>query len=181
MAQARYRSKLEVLRDLLAATRHASRKTRIIGLANLNPATFQKYIGFARAQGLVEETDGNYRLTDRAERALGVLQELMAKSNELDSAVQLLERSTYLGPIAGWNDGDALRQISRMAWGEVQVGEKSGRASLNRARGSASATDLTLGRGIPTLLGLPSLSIAGRRRGSVRSNRPPRPGTDKPE
>lgn len=171
MAQPRYRSKLEVFRDLLAATRRASRKTRIIGLANLNPQTFQKYIEFARGRGLVVENDGRYTLTDRADRALAVLQELMAKSNELDSAVQQLERSTCLGRIAGWSEGEVLRQISRMTWGEMHDEGRSVHASFARSAGVAPAPVGKLVVGNPRLEVLPSLPALGRRRRTPRVKR----------
>ena len=113
---ARYRSKLELFQEMLEATRHASRKTRIIGLANLNPRTFQKYMDFASSHGLTVEKNGTYRLTDRADRALAVLRQVAVKSTELDATILQLKRGTWLGRIDGWTEGDALRQISRIAW-----------------------------------------------------------------
>jgi predicted transcriptional regulator len=140
MTGGRYRSKLEVFRDLLVAARHASKKTRIIGLANLNPSTFKKHMATARAGGLVTVTDGEYRLTVKADRVLAALQQLMAKSTELDLTLQFLEQSGL--PSAGhpWKEGTVLRQVSRVAWGDGASSSHPSPASLSRSGGFAPST-----------------------------------------
>lgn len=135
----RYRSKLEVFRDLLVATRHASRKTRIIGLANLNRSTFQKHMAIARAGGLVTLAESEYRLTEKADRVLAALQELMAKSNELDLTIQFLERSGLPPATKRWTEGAVLRQLSRVAWSEADVSSRSTGLAFARS-GGISAT-----------------------------------------
>lgn len=120
MPRQRYRSKLEVFRDVLVATRHSSKKTRIMGLANLNHSGFQKHMEFARDQGLIVVNHGDYCLTDRADRVLAALQELMAKSNELDRAIQSLERSAVPRSATRWSEGAVLRNVSRIAWNDVE-------------------------------------------------------------
>jgi predicted transcriptional regulator len=141
LPRARYRSKLEVFRDLLVATRHAPKKTRIIGLANLNPSTFQKHMAIARSGGLVTVTNGEYNLTEKADRVLAALQELMAKSNELDITIQFLERNGLPPATNRWTDGAVLRQVSRAAWSEAESLSHSPGSALARSGGiGASAS-----------------------------------------
>lgn len=172
MARARYRSKLEVFRDLLVATRHASKKTRIIGLANLNPSTFQRHMAIARAQGLVTVAAGGFQLTQKADQVLAALQELMAKSNELDNTIQFLERSGL--PPAGtrWSDGTVLRQVSRLAWGETGGPSPSTGSAFARSGGVATKSPGEYGPsgGIEELLS----TIATRRGHSARLATPHR-------
>jgi predicted transcriptional regulator len=130
-----YRSKLEVFRDVLVATRQASRKTRIIGLANLNPTSFQRHMALARAHGFVLVDDGDYRLTDKADRFLAALDEVMAKSLQLDEAVRSLEQSALAASPDQRRDGVVLRYISRLAWSEVQRPGNGSMPSFSRAGG----------------------------------------------
>ena len=51
-----YRSKVEILRDFLVAIQESGKKTRIIGLANLNPSSFRPYLRFCLAHEPVSYT-----------------------------------------------------------------------------------------------------------------------------
>ncbi len=172
MARQRYRSKLEVLRDLLVATRHASKKTRIMGLGNFNPATFRKHMGFAVDQGLVVANNGDYRLTNRADQVLAALQELMAKSTELDITIQFLERSGLPPGAKQWSEGAVLRQVSRLAWSEgTRVGSGTPSSFARSGAISSAPTGLPKTNGAdsdpPSILNLsdpPSMAVARRGR-----------------
>jgi len=111
----RYRTKVEVLRDFLVATREESRKTRIIGTANLNPASFQKYLASCIRLNLVQETTHGYELTARAEVVLDRIERLLEMNSEVESALlglnRVLEECSGAGEVS-----PTLRFVSRLAW-----------------------------------------------------------------
>jgi len=111
----RYRTKVEVLRDFLLATREESRKTRIIGTANLNPASFQKYLASCIRLNLVQKSAHGYELTARAEVVLDRIERLLEMSSEVESALVGLNR--FLGEGSGAGEvSPTLRFVSRLAW-----------------------------------------------------------------
>jgi predicted transcriptional regulator len=115
-----YRSRVEILRDFLDATRRSGRKTRIIGLANLNPESFQRYLELSLALELVETAPGGgYRTTGRAEVVLDSISRLLAKSGEVDSALRDLQRGLDGFASAPGENPVALRYVSRIAWNEM--------------------------------------------------------------
>lgn len=95
----RYRSKLEVLRDFLDATRVGEKRTRIIGTANLNVRSFRRYRDFCLDRGLIVSTSGGYALTPEAETCLEAIQGVLTKRDELNISLKSLER-TALGESA---------------------------------------------------------------------------------
>jgi predicted transcriptional regulator len=139
-----YRTKVEVFRDVLAAVRLSSKKTRIIGLANLNPATFRRHMTVARSHGLVTVIGGDYLLTDKANRVLDALDQLVAKSRELDDVVQLLERNALPTNGEPWTSGAVLRNISRMAWNDVQRTGEEYSTPFARSGGSTALSGKAL-------------------------------------
>jgi len=166
-----YRTKVEVFRDVLAAVRLSSKKTRIIGLANLNPATFRRHMTLARSQGLVSVIGGDYLLTDKASQVLDALDQLVTKSRELDDVVQLLERNALPTHSESWTSGAVLRHISRMAWSDVQRSAGDTPTSFARSGGSTdlSGTVLNSIRNPVDLVRDPSESR--RARATARSTR----------
>lgn len=139
MTRRTYRSKLELFRDLLVAVRYSSKKTRIMGLANLNPATFRKHMALARAQGLVVVSGTDYCLTERADEVLFALQQLVVKGRELDDGVRFFERSALHRSSDHSAEGAILRHISRFAWGEFQRVGDGGSHSFSRAGGRVTS------------------------------------------
>lgn len=85
-----YRTRLEVLHDFLEASRRTTRKTRIIGLANLNPGYFDIYAQFCLDHGLLELTTDGYRSTELAEQVLVAIRRILSKTAELDGAIRSL-------------------------------------------------------------------------------------------
>ncbi len=83
-----YRTRLEVLHDFLDASRRASRKTRIIGLANLNPGYFDSYARFCLEHHLLEATPDGYHATDLADQVLVAIRRVLSKTAELDGAIR---------------------------------------------------------------------------------------------
>lgn len=89
----RYRSKIEVLRDLLEAARQDQCKTRIIGQANLNEESFTRYARYAIDEGLLERReDSTYHATARGELWREAANAVLAKEGELASAFGELSR-----------------------------------------------------------------------------------------
>jgi len=127
--ETRYRSKIEVLGDFLGAVDQARKKTRIVGLANLNQASFEKYLAFCLDLCLVETRPDGYHLTAKAAAALGALERIVAKSAEVDRAVGDLHRVLRNGqdPEDG---GLTLRWVSRLAWTEVLASKLTGKVTI---------------------------------------------------
>jgi predicted transcriptional regulator len=117
-----YRTKIEVLRDFLRAAREPAPKTRIIGAANLNPSSFQRYLRLCAENHLVTSTAGGYVATPRALRILEAIEGVISKTSELEGAVHYFERSAQGRPAPGGHYGSALRYASREAWGGIVLG-----------------------------------------------------------
>jgi predicted transcriptional regulator len=114
-----YRSRIEILRDFLGAVRVTGKKTHIIGLANLNPTSFQPYLDFCRTLHLVQNTPAGYRLTPRADAVLDVIERLLARSAEVDAALLDLHRGFNGSNPSRPASGGTLRYVSILAWNEV--------------------------------------------------------------
>jgi predicted transcriptional regulator len=170
-----YRTKIEVLRDFLRAARDPAPKTRIIGAANLNPISFQRYLRFCTENHLVTATSGGYVVTPRAARILEAIEGVITKTAELEGAVHFLENSALTHPIPNDRDDSALRYASREAWGEIALGCAGKRED---PAGSRSLKDLPVDRDVPRTSRRTRTSQAGRPRTSSRpSTRHARPGT----
>ncbi|HTW55487.1 MAG TPA: winged helix-turn-helix domain-containing protein [Thermoplasmata archaeon] len=122
----RYRSKVVILRDLLDAASRAHRKTRIIGLANLNQESFQRYAALAVSAGLLREEKGYYATTPRAKEWLRAVDSVLRKGSEVSTALASLSRLTRqtLPPLPSTPEetGEIARQLlGRLAWAELSV------------------------------------------------------------
>ncbi len=119
MGPRKYRTRLEVLRDFLEAIRETGKKTHIIGLANLNPTSFQPYLDFCLSLQLVQDTPEGYQLLPRADAVLEVIQRLLARSTEVDAALLDLHRGFNGSKPPGLPSKGAVRYVSILAWNEV--------------------------------------------------------------
>ncbi len=138
--QGGYRTRIEVLRDFLRAVGREPKKTRIIGVANLNPTSFRQYLDRCVALGLVRSAGTGYRLTPRADALLESIDRLLAKSFEVETALRELHRVVGgTSPMLGTRPPTALRYVSRIAWGEVTrpaakpLGSEVSQAGPNRS------------------------------------------------
>lgn len=114
-----YRGRVEILRDFLGAVGAHERKTRIIGVANLNPSSFQKYLDFCLTLDLVQKSPGGYRLTPRANAVLDSIDRLLVKSGEVDDTLVEFRRAFSRSQSVAPGTKSTLRYISRLAWDEV--------------------------------------------------------------
>jgi predicted transcriptional regulator len=126
--QRRYRTKLEVLRDLVVAAAREPRKTRIIGLANLNRTSFDRYARLALSLGLLEHRAGGYAPTALAEGWVDAVDSVLGKGSELSAALGQLSQLTSRGarPAAPKRSADTestVRSIARLAWSNLSVPE----------------------------------------------------------
>jgi predicted transcriptional regulator len=97
LAAKHYRSKLELLRDFLAAARTESIKTRIMNRANLNQVSFSRYVTFCQDRELLVEVSGGYALTPHAENLLQSINQVLSKALELRVAVDVLNHTARSG------------------------------------------------------------------------------------
>jgi predicted transcriptional regulator len=136
-----YRTRLEVLHDFLDASRRASHKTRIIGLANLNPGYFDRYAQFCLEHHLLEHSTEGYRPTDRGAEVLVAIRRVLSKTAELDDAMRslglalrrdpepraLIARVTPAHPPEAWQDL-LLHSVARLSIPPPGVMYRSGAA-----------------------------------------------------
>lgn len=126
--QRRYRTKLEVLRDLVVAASREPRKTRIIGLANLNRTSFDRYMRLALSLGLIEHRAGGYAPTALADGWVDAVDSVLGKGSELSTALgqltQITIRGAPNGPARRPSDQEStVRSIARLAWANLSVPE----------------------------------------------------------
>lgn len=112
----RYRSKLEVLRDFLDATRSGEKRTRIIGVANLNVRSFRRYRDFCLDRGLIMSTSGGYALTPEADTCLEAIRGVLTKREELNGLLESLERATMGRSVANSNGTGGKLNPPLPAW-----------------------------------------------------------------
>ena len=79
-----YRSRGEIIEDILKAASVGAKKTRIMQRANLNPWMFKKYFPVLLKNGLIvddDDPDGGsmYALTDKGKEVLKMYRVLRAK------------------------------------------------------------------------------------------------------
>jgi len=176
MDRRRYRTNLEVLRDILQAAQSPSPKTRLIGAANLNPRSFQEYLQFCTDHGLIGRASGGYVCTARAVSVIESIEEVLSKTAELDSAVQQFRVNVTKRLFPPSDNGSALRYVSRLAWEEVVLkGEK--RLSLSRSSAKALGRQTARPGGgpeaEPEILRLIALEPVGRGAGKPATARAP--------
>lgn len=64
------RNRLEIMEDILRATRNGARKTEIMHKANLNFTRVNNYISFLTERGLLDNTGPIYTITEKGEEFL---------------------------------------------------------------------------------------------------------------
>jgi predicted transcriptional regulator len=88
----KYRPKIEILRDVLVAAQQDEKKTRIMGLANLNWNSLDKYLTYCVERGLLMPENGGYRFTPRGQETLGVIEVILSRGTALDEALRTFAR-----------------------------------------------------------------------------------------
>lgn len=112
----RYRTKVEVLRDVLLSAQPDSSKTRIQRLANLNPASLENYLALCVGTGLVEPLGGRFRRTSSGDEAISAIDRVMRRAEELGFAVQQLGTCLGADEVRVSESISGLRFASTEAW-----------------------------------------------------------------
>jgi predicted transcriptional regulator len=81
----KYRDGLGIIADILHAAGSGSKKTRIMGVANLSYRLFEKYLGRTVQVGFLQLNDGGYEVTEKG-------QDFLEKYNDFSSRYSMLER-----------------------------------------------------------------------------------------
>jgi predicted transcriptional regulator len=166
----RYRTRLEILRDVLATAQKESNKTRIIRLANLNPTAFHRYMTFCVENGLLEVNGARYRNTKAGVATVGAIDRILSKAEELGFAVR------DLGSVVGRENSrpvqpsPSLRVVAAVAWNELlKNAARSGGLEIEfvdtRPVDPASSEVLLIGTGAP-VRPPPTPAVRGARRPS---------------
>jgi hypothetical protein len=94
-------------------------KSRILRWANLNPTAFDRYISFCLESGVLEMTDNRYRKTGVSLPAVQAINQVLAKAEELGSAIRDLG-TTFGRPEAEADlGGPVVRFASSAAWDDL--------------------------------------------------------------
>lgn len=145
-----YRSKIEVLRDFLRAAQAPTAKTRIIGAANLNQASFRRYLRICTDLELIVRAEGGYMATDRAGPLLETIDDLLVRTSELERSLQGLEPNGTGGRGLHGSKTPVFRDFYRQAWHEVVL-QSGGSLSASRSGAivlpSGGATEDSSSRG----------------------------------
>jgi predicted transcriptional regulator len=157
----RYRTKVEVLRDILETTAPEASKSRILRLANLNPISFDHYLAFCIGTGLLERAGRKFRRTGSGDAAIEAIEGLMKKAEELGVAVRRLGATLGSEELPAVESTAALRFASLNAWDElVRHGARSGAYRPSRATPRRAAKTVR-STAEPGLLSLPGVARAG--------------------
>jgi len=92
----RYRSRIQIVADILEIARSGSRKTRIMYLGNLSFEVLQKYLDMLVNLGLIKfesEDDRTYVATERGRQFLEDFHELEKYSEIVESKRRALQTS----------------------------------------------------------------------------------------
>jgi predicted transcriptional regulator len=114
-----YRTRLEVLRDILGIAGEEANKSRIIRLANLNPASFDRYVAFCLENGLLELEDSHYHKTGVSGPAIEAINHVLTKAEELGFAIRDLEAMIGRENPEPAPEAPALRFASAAAWSDL--------------------------------------------------------------
>jgi predicted transcriptional regulator len=92
----RYRDGLGIIADILHAAGSGSKKTRIMGVANLSYRLFEKYLGRTVQVGFLRLNDEGYEVTEKGQNFLEKYHDLSGRYSKLNSELQsvLCEKET---------------------------------------------------------------------------------------
>ena len=91
---AKYRDGLGIIADILHAAGSGTKKTRIMGMANLSYRLLEKYLGRTVQTGLLRLNDEGYEVTERGQNFLEKYDGFSSRYSKLESELQsaLFER-----------------------------------------------------------------------------------------
>lgn len=86
-----YRTRLQIIRDILLAARNGNNKTGIMRVANLNPAYHGRYILSLEESGYLKKYDSKYYTTPDGEKVLADIERIILLSKEFENALANLK------------------------------------------------------------------------------------------
>jgi predicted transcriptional regulator len=89
---AKYRSRVEIIADVLTVASVGAKKTRIMYFANLSYKLLEKYLAETTKIGFIHFNNGGYELTERGRR---FLERYNAFSNKYSSVEKTLKNMRY--------------------------------------------------------------------------------------
>jgi predicted transcriptional regulator len=91
---AKYRDGLRIIADILHAAGSGTKKTRIMGLANLSYRLLEKYLGKTVQTGFLRLNDEGYEVTEKGQAFLEKYEDFSSRYSKLESELQsaLFER-----------------------------------------------------------------------------------------
>jgi predicted transcriptional regulator len=92
----KYRSRLQIIVDILNVALTCARKTRIMYLANLSHKLLEKYLGEVAALGFVSFNDDHYAVTEKGKTFLERYNDFSGKYSKVEDDLQMIlsERET---------------------------------------------------------------------------------------
>jgi predicted transcriptional regulator len=87
----KYRDMLGIIADILRAAGSGSKKTRIMGVANLSYRLFEKYLGRTVQVGFLRLNGDGYEVTERGQAFLEKYLALSSRSSKLENELQSVE------------------------------------------------------------------------------------------
>ena len=84
----KYRDMLGIIADMLHAAGSGSKKTRIMGVANLSYRLFEKYLGRTVQAGFLRLNDEGYEVTEKGQDFLEKYYALSSKYSRVESELQ---------------------------------------------------------------------------------------------
>jgi predicted transcriptional regulator len=90
----KYRDGLRIIADILHAAGSGTKKTRIMGLANLSYRLLEKYLGKTVQTGFLRLNDDGYEVTEKGQAFLEKYEDFSSRYSKLESELQsaLFER-----------------------------------------------------------------------------------------
>lgn len=84
----KYRDGLGIIADMLHAAGSGSKKTRIMGVANLSYRLFEKYLGRTVQVGFLRLNDEGYEVTEKGQDFLERYLDFVGRYSKLESELQ---------------------------------------------------------------------------------------------
>jgi predicted transcriptional regulator len=85
---AKYRDGLRIIADILHAAGSGTKKTRIMGLANLSYRLLEKYLGKTVQTGFLRLNDEGYEVTEKGQAFLEKYEDFSSRYSKLESELQ---------------------------------------------------------------------------------------------
>lgn len=87
----KYRDMLGIIADILRAAGSGSKKTRIMGVANLSYRLFEKYLGRTVQSGFLRLNGDGYEVTEKGQAFLEKYFAFSSRSSKLENELQSVE------------------------------------------------------------------------------------------